>query len=109
METALLVGEDSEELATALESAGFTVRQAPIGNRPGLEDAGVHDADVLVLTDLDQATAVTVATDLNPDLRVIVYASGSLPDFITRVTDLMIDPALLGADTVADELARQTG
>lgn len=106
MGTALLVGPDGTEIAEALADAGFAVRRTPIGNRPGLEDAGVHEADVLVLTDLEQATAVTVATDLNPELRVVVYASGSLPDFLTRLTDLLVDPALLDPETVADELAR---
>ncbi len=51
-----------------------------------------------------QATSIAAATDLNPDLRVVVYAEGSLPDFASRQTDLVVDPDLLGSDAVAEEL-----
>lgn len=107
MRTVVLVGEDAADLGGALETAEVTVHRAPVGNRPGLESAGIHDADVLVLTDLDQATAVPVATDLNPDLWIVVYTEGSLPDFISRLTDLFVDPNLLDAEAVADEIARR--
>ena len=77
---------------------------AHVGNRPGLEEAGIHDADGFLLTEMAQATSIVVAKDLNPDLRVVVYCEGSLPDFASRQTDLVVDPALLGPDAVAEEL-----
>lgn len=105
MTDALVVGQDPEELGNALADRGFSVSHTEIGNRPGLEEGGVHDADIYVLTDLEQATSISVAHDLNDDLRIVVYASGSLPEFATRQTDLLVDPALLDPATVAEELA----
>ena len=99
-----LVGSDPDDIADALEAQGHDVSVADVGNRPGLEEAGVHDADVYLLTEMDQATSIVVAKDLNPDLRVVVYAEGSLPDFASRQTDLVVDPNLLGPEAVAEEL-----
>ncbi|WP_324663993.1 DUF7126 family protein [Haloarcula sediminis] len=100
----VLVGDDPERMREALESEGYTVTVADVGNRPGLEEAGVMDAEVYLLTEMAQATSIAVAKDLNPDLRVVVYAEGSLPDFASRQTDLVVDPGLLGPDAVAEEL-----
>jgi Trk K+ transport system NAD-binding subunit len=100
----VLVGSDPEDIAAALEAAGHSATVADVGNRPGLEEAGIHEADVYLLTEMDQATSIAVAKDLNPDLRVVVYAEGSLPDFASRQTDLVVDPELLGPDAVAEEL-----
>jgi len=100
----VLVGSDPNGLTDALESESHTVTVADVGNRPGLEEAGIHEADVYLLTEMSQATSIAVAKDLNPDLRVVVYAEGSLPDFASRQTDLVVDPDLLDADAVAEEL-----
>ncbi len=99
-----LVGTDPERMAEALKAEGHAVTVADVGNRPGLEEAGIHDADVYLLTEMTQATSIVVAKDLNPDLRVVVYAEGSLPDFASRQADLVVDPNLLGPDAVAEEL-----
>ena len=100
----VLVGSDPEDITAALASAGHSPTVADIGNRPGLEEAGIHEADVYLLTEMDQATSIAVAKDLNPDLRVVVYADGSLPDFASRQTDLVVDPQLLEPEAVAEEL-----
>ena len=100
----ILVGDDPERMREAVANEGHTVTVADVGNRPGLEEAGVMDAEVYLLTELSQATSIVVAKDLNPDLRVVVYAEGSLPDFASRQTDLVVDPNLLDADAVAEEL-----
>jgi len=100
----LLVGDDPERMREALDSEGHTVTVADVGNRPGLEEAGVMDAEVYLLTEMTQATSIVVAKDLNPELRVVVYAEGSLPDFASRQTDLVVDPNLLDAAAVAEEL-----
>jgi hypothetical protein len=105
MTQAVVVGPDETDIGDALAAAGFEVATTEVGNRPGLEEAGIHEAEVYVLTDLDQATSITVAHDLNPDLRIVVYADGSLPEFATRQTDLLVDPDLLGPAVVAEELA----
>jgi len=100
----ILVGDDPERMREALEDEDHAVTIADVGNRPGLEEAGVLDAEVYLLTEMSQATSIAVAKDLNPDLRVVVYAEGSLPDFASRQTDLVVDPNLLGPDAVAEEL-----
>ncbi|MDS0259623.1 NAD-binding protein [Haloarcula sp. S1CR25-12] len=100
----IVVGDDPERMREALAAEGHAVTVADVGNRPGLEEAGIHDAEVYLLTEMAQATSISVAKDLNPDLRVVVYAEGSLPDFASRQTDLVVDPNLLGPDAVAEEL-----
>jgi Trk K+ transport system NAD-binding subunit len=100
----VIVGSDPDGITDALADAGHTPTVADVGNRPGLEEAGIHDADVFLLTEMGQATSIVVAKDLNPDLRVVVYSEGSLPDFASRQTDLVVDPNLLAPDAVAEEL-----
>lgn len=100
-----IAGPDDAAIADAIEAEGHTVSIAPVGNRPGLEEVGIHDADVYLLTDFEQATSIPVAKDLNEDVRIIVYAEGSLPDFASRQTDLVVDPNLLSPEAVAEELA----
>jgi len=100
----IVVGSDPERIREALETEGHAVTVADVGNRPGLEEAGVHEAEVYLLTEMAQATSIAVAKDLNPELRVVAYAEESLPDFASRQTDLVVDPQLLGPDAVAEEL-----
>lgn len=100
----VLVGSDPVDIADALDTVGHSATVADVGNRPGLEEAGIHEGDIYLLTEMEQATSIAVAKDLNPDLRVVVYAEGSLPDFASRQTDLVVDPNLLGPDAVAEEL-----
>jgi hypothetical protein len=100
----VVIAGEGGTVATAVRDAGHDVASAPVGNRPGLEEAGIHDADVYLLTDMGQATSIAVAKDLNPEIRVVVYAPGSLPDFATRQADLVVDPALLDPGAVAAEL-----
>jgi len=60
------------------------------------------------LTEVQQATSIPVAKDLNGNLRVVVYADGSLPDFARGQADLVVDPDLIDPGTVAEELQSQT-
>ncbi len=100
----IVAGTDEHDIASAIESEGHTVERTPHGNRPPLEEAGIHDADVLVLTEVELATAVPVAKDLNENVRIVLYAEGSLPDFASRQADMLVDPNLLDAEAVAAEL-----
>jgi hypothetical protein len=105
--TAVVVGPDGEGLGSALAAAGAEVTRvdgAPTGDR--LDDAGVATADLFVVTDIGEASTIPVARELNPDVRVVVYAETSLPAFASRQTDLAVDPALLGPEAVAAELLR---
>ena len=103
---AILVGPDDDGLGDALDAEGVELtRIAEVANRPALEEAGITDADALVLTETGGATAIPVARDLNDDVRVVVYTDADLPDFARGQADLILDPALLSADAVAEELA----
>jgi voltage-gated potassium channel Kch len=102
---AVVAGPDESGLGEALTGRGVEVaRVEGVATRTSLVDAGVEDADLFVLTSMDDATAISVALDLNPDLRVVTYATASLPEFARGQADLAVDPALLDADVVAAEL-----
>ncbi|WP_247010451.1 DUF7126 family protein [Halorientalis litorea] len=103
---AVIAGPDDHDLGTALSEAGLTVtRAAGTANRPALEEAGILDAAVLVLTETVLATSIPVAKDLNTDLKVVVYADDSLPEFAKGQADLLLDPSLFSPSAVAEELA----
>ena len=106
MTRAIFAGPDRAGLAAALELQGMdVVRVEGVLTATALADAGVDDADLFVLTDLDEATAIPVVKDRNPDVRVVVYSHDSLPGFVRGQTDLAMDPDLFGVDMVAEELA----
>lgn len=106
MSDVVVAGQDPDGLGAALEDRGATVgRAAGTANRPALEEAGIVDADTLVLTDAGLATSVTVAKDLNPDLRVVVYTRDSVPEFVKGQAGHIVDPELLDAEAVAEEIA----
>ncbi|MFC4447637.1 DUF7126 family protein [Halorussus aquaticus] len=103
---AILVGPDEDGLGDALEAEGVELtRIETVANRPALEEAGITDADALVLTETEGATVIPVAKDLNEGVQVVVYTDDDLPDFARGQADLIVDPALLSAEAVAEELA----
>lgn len=107
MSKVVLAGRDPDGLGPALEAAGATVTYAEgTANRDALEAARIRDADMLVVTDVGLATSVTVALDCNPELRVIIYTRDSVPEFIRGQAGHIVDPELLDADTVAEEILR---
>lgn len=103
--TGVVAGTDEHDLGDALEAAGVPVERVDVANREALETAGVATADVYVLTEVEQATSIVVARELAPDVRIVVYSNGSLPDFARGQADLILDPALFEPGTVAGELA----
>jgi len=103
--SAVVAGPDTENLGDALESLGVAVTRIDGAVTGGsLEDAGIADAALFVLTDLSEATGIAVAKEHNPDVRAVVYARETLPEFARGQTDLAVDPELLSARAVADEL-----
>ena len=100
----IVAGTDDHDIAGAIAAEGHHIERVDVANRPTLESAGIVDAAVFVLTEVEQATAISVAKDLNPGLKVVVYADGSLPDFARGQADLMLDPALFEPGDVAAEL-----
>ena len=102
----VIAGADEHDLAAALEAAGLSVTPAAgTANRPALEEAGIVDADVLVLTETGLATSIPIAKDLNEGLQVVVYDDNSLPEFAKGQADLLLDPSLFSPEAVAEELA----
>nr|WP_084156804.1 CTP synthetase [Haladaptatus cibarius] len=102
---AVIAGPDEGGLGTALKSQDVeTTDVEGVASRPAMEDAGIHDADLFVLTDVGQATAIAVAKDVNPKIRVVVYDENSIPEFARSQADLIVDPNLLTVDAVAEEL-----
>jgi len=102
---AILVGPD-RDLADALESAGVSVSRVDGPATGGaLEDAGLADADLLVVTDVGEATAIPIAKEAAPGIRAVIYAPDTMPEFVRGQVDLAVDPAVLSPDVVADELA----
>ncbi|WP_281195178.1 CTP synthetase [Halorubrum sp. F4] len=103
--TAVVAGPDEHGIGEELEALGATVsRIEGVVSADALKDAGIGDADYFVLTDPDEATGIPVAKELNPSVTVVTYAGRSLPEFVAGVADLAVDPALVGADVVAEEL-----
>jgi hypothetical protein len=103
----VVVTPPNQELTEALDAAGveYTVVTNPTGEE--LEAADVAAAGTVVLTDVDQATAIPIVNDLNPDVRVVVFATGTIPPFARPQADLIVDPSLVDATTLAEELAGQ--
>ncbi|QSG15985.1 DUF7126 family protein [Halapricum desulfuricans] len=100
----IVAGADTEGIASAIEEAGHDVAAIDVANQSALDDAGIERAGALVLTDVSQATAVPIAKERNPDVRTVVYARESLPEFVRGQVDLAVDPELLDPNTVAEEL-----
>ena len=104
--TAIVVGLDDDSLGAVLADRGIEVERIDgVANREALENAGIADTSLFVLTDVRQATAIPVAKDLNPDLRAVIYARDSIPEFARGQADLQVDPDLLAPAVVAEELA----
>ncbi|GGL51910.1 DUF7126 family protein [Halocalculus aciditolerans] len=104
---AVIVGPD-EGLGDALAAAGVDVERIEgIGSGDALEAAGIADADLLVVTNVGEATAVSVALEKNPDLTTVVYSTDTVPEFVRARLDFAIDPNLLDPETVAEELTRE--
>ncbi|MFA9425399.1 CTP synthetase [Natronorubrum sp. A-ect3] len=102
---AIVAGPDEDGITEALEAAGADVaRVTGVLSRPTLEEAGALEAELYVLTDVREATTIPIVCDLNDDVRTVVYARETIPDFIKGQLDLAVDPQLMDAAVVADEL-----
>jgi len=107
--TAIVAGPDEHGLGEALADLGVTVNRidGPVTAK-ALKAAGVDDATHFVLTDVEEATGIAVAKELNPTITAVTYAERSLPEFVTGVSDLAIDPSLIDPAMVAEELTNET-
>jgi hypothetical protein len=104
---AIIVGPD-RGIDDALRAQGVEIERIDgIGSGDALEAAGVTDADLLVLTTVEEATAIPVALELNPGLRTVVYSPDTVPEFVRGQLDFALDPALLAPEAVAEELTHE--
>ncbi len=105
MSEVVVAGGDPDGVGDALEARGAVVRQAAgTANRPALEEAGIVEADTFVITDAGLATAVPIAKDLNPEVRIVMYCRDAVPEFVKGQAGHIIDPDVLDPATVADEI-----
>ncbi|WP_336343772.1 DUF7126 family protein [Halalkalicoccus ordinarius] len=97
--------DDADALGDALQAEGFEVACIDgLADREALEEAGIDDAEVYLITDVVQATSIPVARERNERLRIVVYAPDSLPEFARPLADLIVGPDLVGPEAVADAL-----
>lgn len=100
---AVVIGPDADGLGDALADYLPVTHVDGTGTRDQLVDAGLGDGDMLVVTDAGLATSIPIARELG-DVRIVVYARDSLPEFARGKQALIVDPALIAAETVAEEL-----
>ena len=104
-DVAVVAGPDEHGLGEELAALGVEIRRIEgLVTADALSDAGVADAAYFVLTDVEEATGIPIAKELNQGALAVTYAERSLPEFVAGVADLAIDPALMDAPTVAEEL-----
>jgi hypothetical protein len=102
---AIVAGPDAEGIGEALEAEGVTVVrvESPVFAEE-LETAGITEAEIFVLTDPEEGISIPLAKEANPELTAVCYGEGTLPESVKGMVDLVIDPALLSATAVAEEL-----
>lgn len=100
----VIVGPD-RGLGAALEDRGASVtRIEGVASGDRLREAGIEDAELLVVTDVGEATAIPVALEVNPDLRTVAYTADSVPEFVRGQLDFAVHPDVLPVEAVAEEL-----
>lgn len=105
---AIIIGPDNG-LEAAFEQQGIETRRIDLGTADALRDAGIDEAGLLVLTDVGEATAVPIAKDENPDVRVVIYSEETMPEFVRGQVDLSVAPDVLSPTIFVEELANGQG
>jgi hypothetical protein len=100
----VVVTPPNQELQSALDAAGveYVLVENPTGEE--LDAAPIEDAGTVVLTDVEHATAIPIVRDSNPEVTVVVFSAGTIPPFARPQADLIVDPSLVDAETLAEEL-----
>ncbi|PAU83066.1 CTP synthetase [Halorubrum salipaludis] len=102
---AVVAGPDEHGLGEELAALGVEIRRIEgLVTADALSEAGIDEAAYFVLTDVEEATGIPIAKELNPDVLAVTYAERSLPEFVAGVADLAVDPALMDPELVAEEL-----
>jgi hypothetical protein len=106
---ALVAGPDEHGLGEELAALGVEIRRIEgLVTADTLAEAGIDEATYFVLTDVDEATGIPLAKEATSEVLAVTYADRSLPEFVAGVADLAVDPALMGPETVAEELVDDT-
>ena len=105
---AIIIGPDNG-LESAFEAHGITSKRIELGSADALRGAGIDEAGLVVITDVTEATAVPIAKDENPDVRVVIYSTGSMPEFVKGQVDLAVAPDVLSPTIFVEELANGQG
>ncbi|WP_234699179.1 CTP synthetase [Halorubrum sp. LN27] len=106
---AVVAGPDEHGLGEELAALGVEIRRIEgLVTADALSEAGIDEAAYFVLTDVEEATGIPIAKELNPDVLAVTYAERSLPEFVSGVADLAVDPALMDPELVAEELENGT-
>jgi len=104
MSEVLVAGPD-RGLRAELEAQGASVATLSGAiTQEKLLDARVEEIDIFVLTDVTEATSIPIAVEANPEATIVVYSPDSIPEFVRGQVDLAIDPAVLPATAIAEEL-----
>ena len=108
MSQIIVGGDGGTELVGSLREEGFAIDRvpAPVTAR-ALEDSGIGEAAMFVLTDVDEATSIPIARELNAGLDVIVLSRTSLPEFASPIADLVVHPDAIDPSMLVEELARR--
>ena len=104
---AVVAGPD-RGIADALAERGVSIaRIEGLITGAALEEAGIQEADLYVLTDVSEATSIPIAKDENPALRVVVYAPDTIPEFVRGQVDFAMGPDVLPPAVLAEELTAE--
>ncbi|MDY6780476.1 MAG: CTP synthetase [Halobacteria archaeon] len=90
-----------DDTAEALEEAGADVSRLGDANREALIDAGVEEAEFLILGGAEYSTHAVVAKDVNPDIRTVLVADDA-PDYVRGTVDLILSPEFADGDTLVE-------
>lgn len=105
MKRIIVTEPDEADIGAALTDAGATVQLVarPITTSV-LEQARIGETDIFVLTDPAEAIAIPILREIQPDVRIVVYAGEGLPDFASHQADLVLSPTGLEQDVVVEAL-----
>lgn len=106
MSDVLIVGPDEFDITARFRETDISAIHldgVPVG--ADLDDAGIEEAKVVLLTHVDHASLIPVAKERNPDIQIVLYTSARLPPFASRQADVAIDQALVEVEEVIDAVA----